>query len=121
MGTSFDKSYSPKRVEVALQRESTKPWHTLEQDFLECEYRAVRDRQMQELEDEDDLLSKVPVRYVRHVAGSEPLTHVKQEPKGEAYEGICGVCPPTTDTVSIAGYLVHQRCSAGTDRDPQEA
>ena len=49
----------------------------LEQDFLECEYRAVRDRQMQELEAEDDLLSKVPVRYVRHPASSERCTHVK--------------------------------------------
>ena len=60
-----------KRVKVALQRENTKPWHTLEQDFLECEYRAVRDRQMQELEAEDDLLSKVPVRCVHHPANLE--------------------------------------------------
>lgn len=55
-----------------------KPWHTLEQDFLECEYRAIRDRQMQELEAEDDLLSKVPVRSVHRSARSESCTHVKQ-------------------------------------------
>jgi engulfment/cell motility protein 1 len=49
-------------VKVALRRENVRPWHEVEQDFLECEYRAVRDRQMKELEQEDDLLSKIPVR-----------------------------------------------------------
>ena len=50
------------RVKVALRRENVRPWHEVEQDFIECEYRAVRDRQMKELELEDDLLSKIPVR-----------------------------------------------------------
>jgi hypothetical protein len=50
------------RVKVALRRENSRPWHEVEADFLECEYRAVRDRQMKELEMEDDLLNKVPVR-----------------------------------------------------------
>jgi engulfment/cell motility protein 1 len=54
------------RVKVALRRENVRPWHEVEHDFIECEYRAVRDRQMKELELEDDLLSKVPVRYVTH-------------------------------------------------------
>ena len=51
------------RVKVALRRENERPWHEVEHDFLESEYRAVRDRQMRELELEDDLLNKVPVRY----------------------------------------------------------
>ena len=51
------------RVKVALREENTRAWHEVERDFLESEYRAVRDRQMKELELEDDLLSKVPVRY----------------------------------------------------------
>ena len=50
------------RVKVALKRENIRPWHEVEQEFLECEYRAVRDRQMQELEMEDDIMSKVPIR-----------------------------------------------------------
>jgi engulfment/cell motility protein 1 len=50
------------RVKVALRNESARNWHEVEHDFLEVEYRAVRDRQMKELELEDDLLSKVPVR-----------------------------------------------------------
>lgn len=76
---------------------------------------------MQELEAEDDLLSKVPVRYVRHDASSARYAHVKQEPEGKVDERIRRVCPPTTDTVSIARCLVHQWCSTGTDRDPQAA
>ena len=50
------------RVKVALKRENIRPWHEVEQEFLECEYRAVRDRQMQELEMEDDIMSKIPIR-----------------------------------------------------------
>lgn len=56
--------YTTCRVKVALRNESTRPWHEVEYDFNESEYREVRDRQMKELEMEDDLLSKVPVRYV---------------------------------------------------------
>ena len=52
------------RVKVALKRENIRPWHEVEQEFLECEYRAVRERQMQELEMEDDIMSKPPIRCV---------------------------------------------------------
>lgn len=52
------------RVKVALRSENVRPWHEVEHDFIDCEYRAVRDRQMKELELEDDILSKVPVRLV---------------------------------------------------------
>ena len=47
---------------MALRDENSRAWHEVEHDFLESEYRAVRDRQMKELEMEDDLLNKVPVR-----------------------------------------------------------
>ena len=47
-----------------MKRENIRPWHEVEQEFLECEYRAVRDRQMQELEMEDDIMSKIPIRWV---------------------------------------------------------
>ena len=56
------------RVKVALRDENVRAWHEVEQDFLESEYRAVRDRQMKELENEDDLSSKAPVRYVRRAS-----------------------------------------------------
>lgn len=53
------------RIKVSLRNENTRQWHEVEQDF-KCEYRKVRDRQMQELELEDKILSKVPVRYVEN-------------------------------------------------------
>jgi len=49
------------RIKVALRSENVRPWHEVQHDFNE-EYRFVRDRQMRELELEDDLLSKIPVR-----------------------------------------------------------
>ena len=58
----FLSPHMPFRVKVALKRENIRPWHEVEQEFLECEYRAVRDRQMKELEMEDDIMSKVPIR-----------------------------------------------------------
>jgi hypothetical protein len=61
----LDVHFSPLiRVKVALRSENVRPWHEVEHDFTNCEYRAVRDRQMKELELEDDILSKVPVRLV---------------------------------------------------------
>lgn len=50
------------RVKVGLRSENVRPWADVERDFNESEYRAVRERQMKELELEDDLLSKAPVR-----------------------------------------------------------
>lgn len=52
------------QVKVALRKENVRAWHEVEADFNEVEYRAVRDRQMRELEKEDDVMSKVPVRCV---------------------------------------------------------
>ena len=49
-------------MKYALRSENVRPWHDVEYEFNEREYRSVRDRQMKELELEDDLLSKVPVR-----------------------------------------------------------
>lgn len=63
--SSLHSSYSPTdRVKVALRRESTVQWHEVESSFVDSEYREVRDRQMKELEMEDDILTKLPVRYV---------------------------------------------------------
>ncbi|KAJ3510838.1 hypothetical protein NLJ89_g4449 [Agrocybe chaxingu] len=67
------------QVKVALRRENVRPWHEVEQEFMECEYRAVRDRQMKELELEDDLLSKVPVRNLRAKLYKESYEFVRQQ------------------------------------------
>ncbi|KAF9269164.1 hypothetical protein L218DRAFT_953712 [Marasmius fiardii PR-910] len=67
------------QVKVSLRDEDSRPWHEVEQDFLECEYRAVRDRQMRELELEDDLLNKVPVRNLRAKIYKESYEFVRQQ------------------------------------------
>ncbi|THV05549.1 hypothetical protein K435DRAFT_646919 [Dendrothele bispora CBS 962.96] len=67
------------QVKVALRSENVRSWLEVEHDFLECEYRAVRDRQMKELEQEDDLLSKVPVRNLRAKIYKESYEFVRQQ------------------------------------------
>jgi len=67
------------QVKVALRSENVRAWHEVEHDLLECEYRAVRDRQMKELELEDDLLSKVPVRNLRAKIYKESFEFVRQQ------------------------------------------
>ena len=52
------------RIKVALADESSRPWHEVESCFNDMQYRQVRERQMKELELEDDLLNKPPVRFV---------------------------------------------------------
>ncbi|KZT10174.1 uncharacterized protein LAESUDRAFT_756360 [Laetiporus sulphureus 93-53] len=67
------------QVKEALKRENERQWHEIEQDFLECEYRAVRDRQMRELEMEDDSMSKGPMRALRGKLYKESFEFVRQQ------------------------------------------
>ncbi|KAI0299316.1 ELMO/CED-12 family-domain-containing protein [Russula brevipes] len=67
------------QVKVALRQEHLRPWHEMVQDFSDCEYRGVRERQMKELEDEDDLLSKIPVRNLRAKLYKESKEFVRQQ------------------------------------------
>ena len=68
-----------RRVKVALRQEHLRQWHEVVQDFSDCEYRGVRDRQMKELEEEDDLLSKIPVRNLRAKLYKESKEFVRQQ------------------------------------------
>jgi len=67
------------RIKVALRGEHVRTWEEVERDFNECEYKTLRDRQMKELELEDDFLNKVPVRYV--------LPHQSEVFRADAYHG----------------------------------
>lgn len=67
------------QVKVALRTENARDWHEVERDLLEVEYRAVRDRQMKELELEDDVLSKVPIRNLRAKIYKESYEFVRQQ------------------------------------------
>lgn len=51
-------------MKTALRRENERPWHEVERAFQDSDYRAVRDRQMKELEKDDEIMSKAPVRRV---------------------------------------------------------
>ncbi|KAJ7760596.1 ELMO/CED-12 family-domain-containing protein [Mycena metata] len=67
------------QAKVALRSENVRPWHEVEREFNECEYRSVRERQMKELELEDDLLSKIPVRNLRAKLYKESFEFVRQQ------------------------------------------
>ncbi|KZV74521.1 hypothetical protein PENSPDRAFT_674197 [Peniophora sp. CONT] len=69
------------QVKLALRGESTREWHEMEDDFrgAGAEYRLVRERQMKELEEEDDLLSKVPIRNLREKLTRESKEFVRQQ------------------------------------------
>lgn len=47
------------------QERDPKTFFDIKHEFTEAKYEDVRDRQMKEMEVEDDLLSKLPVRSVR--------------------------------------------------------
>jgi len=49
-------------VKLALRNEADRAWHEVEKAFHESDYRAVRDRQMKELEKDDEIVSRAPVR-----------------------------------------------------------
>ncbi|KAF8623031.1 hypothetical protein AX15_006543 [Amanita polypyramis BW_CC] len=67
------------QIKVALRSEHVRSWPDVERDFTECEYRALRDRQMKELELEDDLLNKVPVRNLRSKLYKESYEFIRQQ------------------------------------------
>lgn len=54
-----------------------KSFFDLVREFEEAKYEQVRDRQMKELEIEDDLMSKLPVRFVTpRLCGKSCLTEI---------------------------------------------
>jgi engulfment/cell motility protein 1 len=66
------------QIKVALRSENSREWHEVEQEFLEG-YRNVRERQMKELEMDDDLLSKLPIRNLREKLYKESFEFVRQQ------------------------------------------
>ncbi|KAG9094576.1 hypothetical protein FRC06_010676, partial [Ceratobasidium sp. 370] len=67
------------QIKLALRDESTRPWHEMESDFINSEYRDIRERQMKELELTDDLLNKPPVRNLRAKLYKESYAFVRQQ------------------------------------------
>ncbi|PWN49241.1 hypothetical protein IE53DRAFT_155849 [Violaceomyces palustris] len=67
------------QVKEALKDENTKTWFEIERDFLDSEYRTARDRQMKELEVEDDYSSKASIRNLRGRLYRESYEFVRQQ------------------------------------------
>ncbi|EUC59803.1 engulfment and cell motility-like protein [Rhizoctonia solani AG-3 Rhs1AP] len=67
------------QIKVALREENTRSWHEMESDFVNSEYRDIRERQMKELELTDDLLNKPPVRNLRAKLYKESYAFVRQQ------------------------------------------
>ncbi|CAE6447089.1 unnamed protein product [Rhizoctonia solani] len=67
------------QIKLALREESTRSWHEMESDFVNSEYRDIRERQMKELELTDDLLNKPPVRNLRAKLYKESYAFVRQQ------------------------------------------
>lgn len=59
------------QTSLTLSDEASKTWLHLEKDFLEADYRSIRDRQMEMLEKEDGMLSKPSVKELREKLGIE--------------------------------------------------
>ncbi|KAK0540293.1 hypothetical protein OC835_000744 [Tilletia horrida] len=67
------------QIKESLRKEGNKTWLDLERDFLESDYRNVRDRQMREIEVDDDYSSKAPIRNLRGVLYRESYEFVRQQ------------------------------------------
>ncbi|CAE6428889.1 unnamed protein product [Rhizoctonia solani] len=67
------------QIKFALREESTRSWHEMESEFVNSEYRDIRERQMKELELTDDLLNKPPVRNLRAKLYKESYAFVRQQ------------------------------------------
>lgn len=60
------------QVKAALRNER-RGWADVQKEFDQADYTRVRDRQMQELALEDELLSKAPVRSAPRAVSSKSL------------------------------------------------
>ena len=67
------------QAKEALRDEASRSWFDVQSDFLESDYRIVRDRQMRELEVEDDFTSKASVRNLRGRLYRESYEFVRQQ------------------------------------------
>lgn len=57
------------QTRLTLTDEANKTWLHLEKDFLESDYRSIRDVQMEMLEKEDGMLTRPSVKQLREKLG----------------------------------------------------
>ncbi|GAA5841843.1 hypothetical protein JCM9279_003127 [Rhodotorula babjevae] len=79
-----------------------KTWFSIRSEFLAAEYRQVRERQMREMEVEDDLLSKAPVRNLRGRLYLESYEFVRHQRIACLHEGAWFLCSPSSSSPASA-------------------
>ncbi|GAA5923740.1 hypothetical protein JCM1841_002029 [Sporobolomyces salmonicolor] len=75
------------QVAFVLTGNADKTWAKIRQGFLNADYKTVRDRQMREMEIEDDVLSKAPVRNLRGRLYLESYEFVRSQRISCMHEG----------------------------------
>ncbi|CDW96845.1 hypothetical protein, partial [Sporisorium scitamineum] len=87
---------------LGKQEETSSTWLELEDAFLNSEYRTVRDRQMKELEVDEDYNSKASMRNLRGRIYRESYEFVRQQRIQCLLEGawFCNVATPAANALS---------------------
>ncbi|CEH11865.1 Regulator of Rac1, required for phagocytosis and cell migration [Ceraceosorus bombacis] len=108
------------QVKEALRSEASKTWFEVERDFIESDYRLVRDRQMRELEVGDDFASKASVRNLRGRLYRESYEFVRQQRIQCLLEGAWFKSPPQTTRSSepLSSGRVSRAGTAGGSTSP---
>ncbi|GAA5950878.1 hypothetical protein JCM21900_000360 [Sporobolomyces salmonicolor] len=81
------------QVAFVLTGDADKTWAKIRQGFLNADYKTVRDRQMREMEIEDDVLSKAPVRNLRGRLYLESYEFVRSQRISCLHEGAWFLVP----------------------------
>ena len=66
-------------VRFSLAGEADKSWLDLERDFLEADYRTIRDRQMELSEREDGLFARSNIKQLKEKMGQEAYDLVTEQ------------------------------------------
>jgi engulfment/cell motility protein 1 len=66
-------------VRFSLAGEAGKSWLDLERDFLEADYRTIRDRQMELSEREDGLFARSSIKQLKEKMGQEAYDLVTEQ------------------------------------------
>ena len=67
------------QLAVSLANESSKTWLTLEQDLLQGDYRAIRERQMDWIEREDGIMSSAAVTILRETVKEDATEVIRNQ------------------------------------------
>ncbi|BGP17809.1 hypothetical protein JCM10213_001690 [Rhodosporidiobolus nylandii] len=86
-----------------------KSWFKVRQEFLGASYREVRERQMREMEIEDDILGKAPVRNLRGRLYLESYEFVRAQRIACLHEGAWFSVVPSTSSGRKATPQQHQQ------------